>query len=164
MGASVGTSKDGKSVDVELNVVPFIDLMSCLTAFLLVTAVWSEMARLDIKPKGLSREENKEIIEKPPVKASLLVTESEIWVGLSVGDRQRIAKQGDKQDWDVLENYLKELHASPVWGTDKPDLEIAAEDKVDYQTIVTAMDVAVTAEFNDIGFVDPASLSVKFKE
>jgi biopolymer transport protein ExbD len=164
MGASVGTGGDGKSVDVELNVVPFIDLMSCLTAFLLVTAVWSEMARLDIKPKGLSREENKEMKEEMPVKASLLVTESEVWIGLSVGDRQRIPKNGDRYDWKLLEDSLKQLHDSPVWEKKLPDLEIAAEDKVDYQTIVTAMDVATSAEFKDLGFVDPGSLSVKFKE
>ena len=33
MGASIGAGTKG-SVDVELNIVPFIDLMSCLTAFL----------------------------------------------------------------------------------------------------------------------------------
>ena len=54
MGASVGAG-DGDSVNVELNVVPFIDLMSCLTAFLLVTAVWSQYAQINIKPKGLGR-------------------------------------------------------------------------------------------------------------
>ena len=35
MGASVGTG-EGKSSNIELNIVPFIDLMSCLVAFLLL--------------------------------------------------------------------------------------------------------------------------------
>ena len=60
MGASLGTDQAG-SVDVELNVVPFIDLMSCLTAFLLVTAVWSQFKQISIKPKGLSRNIEKEV-------------------------------------------------------------------------------------------------------
>ena len=55
MGASVGTDSGKKSVDVELNVVPFIDLMSCLPAFLLVTAVWTNLAQISIKPKGIGR-------------------------------------------------------------------------------------------------------------
>ena len=45
MGAAVGTD-DKRSVNVELNVIPFIDLMSCLTAFLLVTAVWTNLAQI----------------------------------------------------------------------------------------------------------------------
>ena len=56
MGASVGTGEGGKSVNVELNIVPFIDLMSCLTAFLLVTAVWVNIAQINIQPKGKTRD------------------------------------------------------------------------------------------------------------
>ena len=53
MAASIGTG-DKKSVNVELNIVPFIDLMSCLTAFLLVTAVWVNIAQINIQPKGMA--------------------------------------------------------------------------------------------------------------
>jgi biopolymer transport protein ExbD len=38
--------------DVEINIVPMIDLMSCLTAFLLLTAVWSTTMALNTKPSG----------------------------------------------------------------------------------------------------------------
>ena len=51
MGVSLG-SGDKKSVDVEIQVVPFIDLMSCLTAFLLVTAVWTMFAQINIRPSN----------------------------------------------------------------------------------------------------------------
>ena len=55
MGAAVGTDEKG-SVNVELNIIPFIDLMSCLTAFLLVTAVWVNIAQINIQPKGKTRD------------------------------------------------------------------------------------------------------------
>jgi len=55
MGASLGTGDGKKSLNVELNIVPFIDLMSCLTAFLLVTAVWVNIAQINIQPKGKTR-------------------------------------------------------------------------------------------------------------
>jgi biopolymer transport protein ExbD len=46
-GISVGDSKHGKrSVDHELPLVPFIDFMICLIAFLMVTAVWTQMSRI----------------------------------------------------------------------------------------------------------------------
>ena len=105
MGASVGTSSEG-SVDVELNVVPFIDLMSCLTAFLLVTAVWSQFKQISIKPKGLSRNIEKETDPKEEVFASVLLTPNEIWVGLTLGDRVHIANSDGKYD---LEAYAGEL-------------------------------------------------------
>jgi len=36
-----------KSVDQEIPLVPFIDLLLCCVMFLLVTAVWNQLARLD---------------------------------------------------------------------------------------------------------------------
>ena len=51
MGAAVGTD-DKKSVNVDVNIVPFIDLLSCLTAFLLVTAAWTKIAALPIAPEA----------------------------------------------------------------------------------------------------------------
>lgn len=165
MGASVGTG-DGDSVNVELNVVPFIDLMSCLTAFLLVTAVWSQYAQINIKPKGLGRDATKEQDEEPPVNISVLLTENEIWVGLTTGDRRQIRNEGDKYDWTSLEETLKEYREMPVFAGPpmRSDIEIAAEDTVTYQNVITAMDYSIGTQFRDIGYVDPTSLSVRFKE
>lgn len=162
MGASVGADSGERSVDVELNVVPFIDLMSCLTAFLLVTAVWSQFAQINIKPKGLGRDAT-----VPPdeiqVNASILLTKNEVWVGLTTGDRRQINSDGESYDWQGLEDTLTEYKKMGDFAT-RSDIEIAAEDDVSYQTIIDAMDTAIATEFRDIGFVDPQSLSVRFKE
>jgi len=165
MGASVGTD-DGASVNVELNVVPFIDLMSCLTAFLLVTAVWSTYAQINIKPKGLGRDAVKEQDEEPPVNISVLLTKNEIWVGLTTGDRRQIRNEGESYDWTSLEEALKEYREMPVFAGPpmRSDIEIAAEDEVTYQNVITAMDYSIGSSFRDIGYVDPTSLSVRFKE
>ena len=165
MGASVGTG-DGESVNVELNVVPFIDLMSCLTAFLLVTAVWSQYAQINIKPKGLGRDAKTEQTEEPPVNISVLLTENEIWVGLTTGDRRQIRNEGASYDWASLEETLKEYREMPVFAGPpmRSDIEIAAEDMVTYQNVINAMDYSIGSQFRDIGYVDPTSLSVRFKE
>ncbi len=42
------SSPRGRSLNHELPLVPFIDFLLCLVAFLLVTAVWSQMARLSV--------------------------------------------------------------------------------------------------------------------
>jgi biopolymer transport protein ExbD len=162
MGATVGTSDD-KGVDVEINVVPFIDLMSCLTAFLLVTAVWSQFAQINIKPKGLGKDATKDMDEKIEIYASVLLTTNEIWVGLTVGDRRQIANTADGYDWVSLQEALETYKDEPAFEN-RQDIEVAAEDDVAYQSIIDTMDRAVATGFRDIGFVDPSSLSVKFKE
>jgi biopolymer transport protein ExbD len=47
VGISVGEHKSGRrSVDHGLPLVPFIDFMVCLIAFLMVTAVWTQLSRI----------------------------------------------------------------------------------------------------------------------
>jgi hypothetical protein len=47
-GISVGESRSGRrALDHSLPLVPFIDFMVCLIAFLIVTAVWTQMSRLN---------------------------------------------------------------------------------------------------------------------
>ncbi len=161
MGASVGT--DGGGVDVEINVVPFIDLMSCLTAFLLVTAVWSQFSQINIRPKGLTKDPNTQVDPKIEVEAGVLITTNEIWVGLSVGDRRQISNTGDGYDWESLKEALVEYKAMPEFDN-RFEIQIGAEDDVSYQNVISAMDEALAAGFNDLGYLDPASMKVQFKE
>lgn len=43
-----------RSLDAELNTIPMIDLMMVTISFLLITAVWSQMARLDASARAPS--------------------------------------------------------------------------------------------------------------
>src|SRR3954471_18661469 len=47
--ADSGGSRGKKALDAELNLVPFIDLLCSLISFLLMTAVWTQIARLELK-------------------------------------------------------------------------------------------------------------------
>ncbi len=38
----------GRKTNIELNLVPFIDLMSVLITFLLITAVWTQVSMIQI--------------------------------------------------------------------------------------------------------------------
>jgi biopolymer transport protein ExbD len=165
MSTAIGQS-DEKSVNVELNIVPFIDLMSCLTAFLLVTAVWVNIAQINIQPKGKTRDTANVQQDDEHVTLSVLVTADKIWVGLSrVGEFQDIPKMatGD-QDWDKFKTTL-EVHKKSPFFADRSDLEIAAESTttspVHYQDIIRAMDVAVKVGFVDVGLSDPAGLAAR---
>jgi len=54
MGVSVdsGNKSGKKPLNADLNLVPYIDLLTCMVAFLLITAVWSQLARLNVHQKG----------------------------------------------------------------------------------------------------------------
>ncbi|HRC55738.1 MAG: biopolymer transporter ExbD [Myxococcales bacterium] len=167
MGAAVGTEGGGgRNVNVDLNIVPFIDLLSCLTAFLLVSAVWVNIAQINIQPKGKSRDAPPVTEVDPPVQLSVLLSADKIWLGLSrVGDYQEIAKNAEgKHDWVKFENTLKD-HKASAYFTDRGEMELAAESipgsEVKYQDLIQAMDIAIKVGFNDVGLSDPGGLTVR---
>jgi biopolymer transport protein ExbD len=164
MGASVGT-EGGKSVNVDLNIVPFIDLMSCLTAFLLVTAVWVNIAQINIQPKGKNRDTQQVQQDDETVTLSVLVQSDRIWVGLSrVNEFQEIPKKADQHDWEKLETTLKE-HKASAFFADRSSIEVAGESTtqapVPYQDVVRTMDTAIKVGFIDVGLTDPAGLAAR---
>jgi biopolymer transport protein ExbD len=66
-GVDVGGGGKGgrKSLDSEINMIPFIDLLMVTISFLLITAVWSHMARInaDAQVPGPPREVESEKVE-----------------------------------------------------------------------------------------------------
>lgn len=165
--AQVAGTGDKKSVNVELNIIPFIDLLSCITAFLMVTAVWINIAQLEIRPAGRAR-------EVPPCpdgsdcdspKLSVLLEADEIWVGVSrVNDFQKIPRIAAGYDWARLEDALKQ-HKASAFFEHATAIEIAADSTsahpVEYQSLIAAMDVAVKTGFIDVGLTDPQGLSAR---
>lgn len=154
-----------KSPNIELNIVPFIDVLSCLTAFLLVTAVWINIARIEIRPRGLAPGQPclEGDCERP--KLSVLLDRDQIWVGVSrVNDFQPIPRTASGYDWTRLEEALKSQKVSPFFA-DRTDIEIAAASTRDhpivYQDVIATMDIAVKTGFVDVGITDPEGLSAR---
>lgn len=157
--AAIPGSGDGSARDVQLNIVPMIDLMSCLTAFLLVAAVWVDMARLDVTPKGRSRTAD---VDRPEeVVLSVLVQKDRIWLGASRTGEQRWLDRGDP---GVLAATLAELKASPEL-LEQRGIELAADSatgrEVVYQDLVAVMSAARAAGFEDIGVTDLDGLTTR---
>ena len=149
--ASFGTQAKG-SVNVELNIVPFIDLMSCLTAFLLVTAVWVNMANLRDQPAGRTSDQ----VDVPHPMIAILLDRDSIQISATPSGQ---AARLPANDWDNLAATLETFKLPD----ETPRVEIAAlstnEQPITYQSLVLAMDSAVKAGYPDVGVTDPRSLA-----
>src|SRR3954454_8709087 len=62
-----------KPLDAQINLVPFIDLLSCCISFLLITAVWTQIAGLQVASSGAPPEQQQK--QEATVDLKLLVTE-----------------------------------------------------------------------------------------
>jgi len=60
-GAGAGKRR---ALNQELPLIPFIDFLLCLVMFLLVTAVWSEMARLELDAQVPGRQDQEATAER----------------------------------------------------------------------------------------------------
>ena len=162
MGAHLDTGHDKGSVDVAINIVPFIDVMSCLTAFLLVTAAWLDIARIAVAPRGRTHDP---IVNPPDTpQLSVLVSDEHIYVGATrlVGDD--VTHTIDRKApgaWDELRHDLAQLKHD--YFADQQDIQVAAESQDDhvvhYQDLVAAMDGAIQAGFTDVDLTDANGLA-----
>ena len=157
MGVSVdsGDKTGKKSVNADLNLVPYIDLLTCMVAFLLITAVWSQLARLEAHQKGQGQAGE----ETPPEKIVKLVVvvNTEGFNLVADQDQQPIPKRGDQYDFEKLATELKHFKdAHP----DKSDLQVASEDTIKFETLVKTMDTALTARFPDISLIDAGGAGI----
>jgi biopolymer transport protein ExbD len=152
MGQAIGTG-NAKSVNVELNIVPFIDLMSCLTAFLLVTAVWVSIANVKNEPVNKGPDPK---IEAEHARLTVLLEDDQILVQQSPsGDARKLPAF----DWMGLERALREFKTPG----ELPTVEVAAASTnahpIEYDKLIAAMDTAVRAGYPRVGVTDPMSLA-----
>ena len=151
--AQVGTNQKG-SFNVELNIVPFIDLMSCLTAFLLVTAVWVNIA--NVKNEPVNNGPDPKPAGDPPPRLTVLLESDQILVQqMPTGEARKLPAF----DWTGLESALREFKTPG----ETPTVEVAAAstnaNPIEYQQLIVAMDTAVRAGYPHVGVTDPISLA-----
>jgi biopolymer transport protein TolR len=163
IGADSGNGNP-KNLNVELNIVPFIDLMSCLTAFLLASAVWVNLAQIQTTSVGRSFHEQRPVEEAPEL--SVLIRSDRVEVGTSrFSDHFSIAHHEGQPDWDRLKSVLAEFKQTPAF-IQREEIEIATDPAagvpITYQQLVSAMDVAVLQGFPQVKISDSRALSATF--
>lgn len=125
-----------KSVDQNINMVPFVDLLVSLIAFLLMTAVWVQSGTLEAQqPAGAPSQESQPNPEQQD-QLKIFVRPNELAVGLSQADTQNIPN--GPQQWDQLRAKLREKRNA---NRQQREVWISPDSAVNYNTIVRVMDV-----------------------
>jgi biopolymer transport protein ExbD len=133
---------NGRREAQELNITAFMNLMVVLTPFLLITAVFSRLAILELSvPTGQSGGASS---EAPLLQLEIIVRESAIEVGdRGSGVTSRWEKQGDAYPLEELSAHLVSLKEQ---FPEKADATLLLEPQISYQTVVAVMDRIRVAE------------------
>src|SRR5215468_1640813 len=124
--APTPTGKGGKKpLDAAINLVPFIDLLSCCISFLLITAVWTQLARMDVTQKGQGASGATD--EKPPeaqIQLTLFINTDGYLFQTSTGENTEMPLKGDDFDYVKLADTLKTIRSNPQVPAYKRDMQI----------------------------------------
>lgn len=149
------TKKHKKDLDFELNLIPFIDLLSVCICFLLLTAVWVQIGSMDVK-QAIGGQAAGESEKKPT-----------LWVHLSAqGDLVLDVQDTNKVPARLKKIQLKSVDEKPniqelnVWLENmkavEPNLATALiQPKVGttYEYIINVMDSLKLHGVSDLGVV-----------
>ncbi len=151
-GMDLGGKKGGKkSLDTAINLVPFIDLMAVTISFLIMTAVWNQISRLQVSQSG-GPSENTAPPDTKTLPLNLLVTErgfsisaggSAIEIPKANGSYVYCHASGpdkidDKCDDLTLVGALKKIKGDVP---DQRNITVQCEDGVKYDDLVKVIDV-----------------------
>lgn len=137
---NVGGGASGrKAVDADIPLVPFIDLLLCCVMFLLVTAVWNQLAAQQVQQQVPGDASPDAVPREEPLRIVLMVDHAGYVLSTTAGDRFVIPRVGDDYDREGLNERLA------VFRKHDPNalaLTVASEDGIAFAHLILAMDIA----------------------
>lgn len=140
----------GRKRNIELNLVPFIDLMSVLITFLLITAVWTQVSMIQIGSSLYGKKSETQPAPTPPPNADVVlkVDVKEGGYVLTVG-RQIISLPKTNDQFDDA-GLVAQLQRVKQLYPEKVDAILTVADVIAYEQLIKAMDNCLTAGFSAI--------------
>jgi biopolymer transport protein TolR len=137
-----------KAVDFQINMIPMIDLLSVLISFLLMTSVWTQIAKIDVKQSpNLPSDEPVPPPDEEKLNLTVLIKASGYTVTAKGAVLKEIEKKGDEYDSNVLSEVLKQSRAE---HPENEDVQVTSEDKVPYKELITVMDLCLKHKLTGI--------------
>ena len=139
----IRSRRGGRHIETaELNITAFMNLMVILVPFLLITAVFSRLAILELNLPGSSTEPANP--QELSFQLEVTVREAQIEVGdRNLGALGIYPNAADGYDYDALSNKLSEIKDN---YPEKTDASILLEAEIPYDTLVQVMDRVRVAE------------------
>ncbi|HEX7676408.1 MAG TPA: biopolymer transporter ExbD [Bdellovibrio sp.] len=140
----------GRNRNIELNLVPFIDLMSVLITFLLITAVWTQVSMIQIGSSMYGKKSDTQPSPTPPPNADVVlkVDVKEIGYVLTVG-KQVISLPMQNGQFDDA-GLVAQLQRVKQLYPEKIDAVVTVADAMPYEHLIKAMDNLLTSGFSAI--------------
>ena len=150
MNPGSGHGGGKREMDAELNLVPFIDLMSTCICFLLITAVWTQVSMIQIGSSIYGKKNDSGQVDTPQKEQiSLKLDINQQGYSVTAGRQSlRIPKtKGGEYDQDSLISQLRDIKTK---FPDKTDGIISLLDEIKYDELIRGMDAFMTAGFPEI--------------
>jgi len=156
-GMDLGTGGKGgkKPLDATINLVPFIDLMAVTISFLIMTAVWTQIGRLQVSQSGGDSPETEQPGKKTP-QPPLLVTPTELKLTAdqTTFEPYPVSRVGDSGKLD-LSKVMAKLRELKSQSPDTQAIILQTEDKVRYEDLVRIIDESIGVGLPNVSVATP---------
>lgn len=141
------TGGGGRKKNFEVNLVPFIDLMSVLITFLLITAVWTQVSMIQIGTSIVSKKNQ----DQPPPQ---IPPDADVVLKLEIrptGYTLLVSK--DTYNFPLVNNefddanLLVQLRKAKEIYPNKLDGAVTMSDEMPYEKLIRGMDAMLKAGF-----------------
>ena len=148
--ASIDTGSHGgkKSVDQEIPLIPFIDLLLCCVMFLLVTAVWNQLGELSVNQATPGDTDIQLPEPMQELTLRVAVTSAGFEVSSSDGARSEVPRVGGDLDHAGLQEQLGAFRTA---GPERPVI-LAPDDGVQHLELIETMDTVMGSGFAEVRF------------
>ncbi|MBZ4332265.1 biopolymer transporter ExbD [Corallococcus interemptor] len=145
-GMDLGTGGKGgkKPLDTAINMVPFIDLMAVTISFLIMTAVWTQIGRLQVSQAGgASTDEQQEEEKTKTVQLTLLVSPTEMRLTADQSAFDPIPLTRDDKGRPDLTKLIARFKELKAQLPDQSAITLQTEDAVRYEDLVRIIDECI---------------------
>jgi biopolymer transport protein ExbD len=148
MGPGPGGNRKGGALN--LNLVPFVDLFSVLIIFLVSTAVWDQIASVQIN-LGVENKPSTQVAPPDTVKkiqANIKITVASDYIEFfDEGRTKRLPKGATGFDFAAVDDFVTGVRSK---YPEKKDMLIMAGDKTVYENLIGVMDKCLAKQFDQL--------------
>lgn len=149
MAQTEGRNSSGRNANTEVNLIPFIDLMSVLITFLLITAVWTQVSMIQLGSSIYGKKTSDQITPPPPIAdIPLRLDVKDFGFRLIVG-QAKYTFEKKNGEW-VTEELNERLAVVRQMYPDKADATITVDNEVPYEKLILGMDALLKGSFVSI--------------